>query len=320
MLLLTEDGPTGGRKSGKPVPDSILSISKYQQMDKLVAEIIRIYSEKGMRSCSISAHGNTRIIAVCSPSGGTGTSSIAAGCSILCAGRGIRSFYLNLESIPSTDQFFQSDSIQSFSNAIFHLKGKGANLQLKLEGAKCIDSKTGVCYFKPPENIQELNELTDQDVSCLLNELKNSAVYQYIFVDMSPGLNCLNTLILRFSDIILLVLSPDRRTMLKYKEFKAGLDIAEHVYETNLSSRILPVINRSGNKTESINNLIRYAGYRESVQIEDCSYSNTFDHTTLVESKAFLTGLNSILGNILENHAFYAAPGDIVQSGGEHIA
>jgi len=316
ILLLTEDGPAGARKSGKLSADNVISIGKYQQMDRLVAEIIRSYSEKGKRSCSISAHGNTRIIAVCSPSGGAGTSSIAAGCSILCAGRGVRSFYLNLEGIPSTEQFFNSDSTQSFSNVIYHLKGRGANLQLKLEGAKCIDTKTGVCYFKPPENIRELNELTDQDVDCLLTELRKSAVYQYIFVDMSSGLNCLNTMVLRHSDIILLVLAPDMRNMLKYKEFKAGLDIVEHIYETNLSGRILPVINRSDDKAGSVNNLIRYAGYRAPVQIEDCSRLNEFEQSTLIENKAFLTGLH----DILENPEFYSAPGEIARSGGEHIA
>jgi MinD-like ATPase involved in chromosome partitioning or flagellar assembly len=62
------------------------------------------------------------VISVVSPAGGTGKSSIAAGCSILCAGRGMRAFYMDLEDIPSTEMFFHGDSRQSFSNVIYQLK------------------------------------------------------------------------------------------------------------------------------------------------------------------------------------------------------
>ncbi len=346
VLFLSENSPAGapkaerqsiggGRQSEKDgrqsadASDSFETVYRYQHMDKLVSEIIRLFSDRSLKNVSVSGHGNTRIVGVLSPSGGAGSSSIAAGCSILCAGKGIKSFYLNMEAIPSTDLFFCGDCSQTFSNVIYYLKGKCGNLQLRLEGAKCIDTKSGVHYFKPPENVRELSELTDHEVATLVSELKRSAFYRYIFIDLSAGLNAVNSTILQLSDAILLVLAPDRRTMMKLTNLKAGLDFLEHKSGTGLTDRIIPVLNRADAKSGHFMHQIPLPGNRPLTQIVDCScpnaaasgvcadYAAYVDSTAApVEGKAFLTALNGIL----ENLSFCSAAEECQRNGGEHIA
>ena len=82
------------------------AVNKYQHMDRLISEVLRLYTLRSRKDCRVSCNEGTRVISIVSPAGGTGKSSIAAGCSILCAGRGMRAFYLNLEDIPSTGMFF----------------------------------------------------------------------------------------------------------------------------------------------------------------------------------------------------------------------
>jgi MinD-like ATPase involved in chromosome partitioning or flagellar assembly len=349
VLLLSEDIPAGTPKAEKltvwsgsqpekngrqfaEVSDKYETVYRYQHMDKLVSEIIRLFSGRSLKNVSISGHGCTRIVGVLSPSGGTGSSSIAAGCSILCAGKGIKSFYLNLEAIPSTDQFFCGDCPQTFSNVIYYLKGKYGNLQLRLEGAKCVDTKSGVHYFKPPENIRELSELTDREVATLVSELKKSAFYSYIFIDLSAGLNTINSSILQLSDAILLVLSPERRTMMKLSNLKAGLDLLEHKGGSGLTDRIIPILNRADTNSGHFTYQIPLPGGRPLTQIVDCSCSNAaasgvfsnpaayLDSAAVpdvpVENKAFLTALNGIIDNL----SFCSATEESQCNGGEHIA
>ncbi len=302
----------------KFVSKKTVIIKKYQHMDRFIAEIIRLYAANGQRSRGVTPmQGNTRAVSILSPSGGSGKSSIAAGCSVLCAGRGIRSFYLNLENIPSTDLFFHGDSTQSFSNAIFYLKGKGANLSLRLEGAKSIDIGSQVHYFKPPENIQELNELTEQDAVCLVSELKNNGVYDIIFIDTSCGLSPINTAIIKNSDIILLVMSPDRCSELKLKEFMAGLALLERKSEVKLAGKIIPVFNRVVEGTYMYRYREILDGRESRIEISDYPCRGFSDRSSgLIENQDFLSELSKVTDYLLSRSTVEVNN----RGGGESIA
>jgi cellulose biosynthesis protein BcsQ len=290
-------------------------------MDRFISDIMRIYAANSQKDRRITAaQGNTRIVSIISPSGGTGKSSITAGCSVLCAGRGIRTFYLNLENIPSTNLFFHGDSTQSFSNAIFHLKGRGANLSLKLEGVKSIDTGSNVHYFKPPENIQDLNELTESDLVCLMNELKNSGVYDLIFIDTSAGLSPINTAIIKNSDIILLVMNPNRGSELKLRGLRAGLDLLERKQGIKLTCKIIPVINRVEEKAGKLF-LEECDGFlgrcEQPAEIGDYSCRGFSDISSgLLENREFL----SELGIVAERLLGLSIAELNFCDGGEHIA
>lgn len=298
-----------------------VAIKKYQHMDRFISDIMRIYAANSQKDRRITAaQGNTRIVSIISPSGGTGKSSITAGCSVLCAGRGIRTFYLNLENIPSTNLFFHGDSTQSFSNAIFHLKGRGANLSLKLEGVKSIDTGSNVHYFKPPENIQDLNELTESDLVCLMNELKNSGVYDIIFIDTSAGLSPINTAIIKNSDIILLVMNPNRGSELKLRGLRAGLDLLERKQGIKLTCKIIPVINRVEEKAGKLF-LEECDGFlgrcEQPAEIGDYSCRGFSDISSgLLENREFL----SELGIVAERLLGLSIAELNFCDGGEHIA
>jgi hypothetical protein len=79
--------------SSKALPEGYDVVEKYQNADRLVADLLRLYTAKGIGDCSIPGRRRTRIICVCSPCGGSGKSSIAAGLSIVCESRGTRAFY-----------------------------------------------------------------------------------------------------------------------------------------------------------------------------------------------------------------------------------
>jgi MinD-like ATPase involved in chromosome partitioning or flagellar assembly len=306
-----------GDEDGSP-PEGIASVRKYQHMDRLVAEMTRLYTARSLKECTITGPGNTRIISVHSPSGGTGKSYVAAGCSILCAGRGIKTFYLNLESIPSTDLFFQGNPGQSFSNVIFYLKGKSGNLALKLESAKCIDAVTGVHFFKPPENACEMSELSVQEIDWLLAEFRRSGVYDIVFVDMPSGLCPVNIEVLKHSDAVLWILSPDCRSVFKLKNLKTSLEFIEHRLGIELASRIVPVLNKAADLAgyDRYNAMTDELGLLSGIRVRRYAELDN-SHVNISGNVNFLSDLNNVLKRILPHKT---ADVPISREGGGSVA
>lgn len=295
VLLLSDDradDPAGGAET----------LFKYRHAERLVADMLRLHASRSAKACSVSGHSNTRVVCVYSPSGGAGKSSIAAGCSIVCARKGLKTFYLNMEDMPSTDLFFRSEAEQSFSNVIFHLKGKGPNLGLKLEGAKSCDIKTGVCYYAPPDSVLELEELSDEDIVKLVKGLKENAVYDTVFADMPCGLNKRSLALLCCADAILLVLSPDEVSGRKLKQLEAAIEILKSKYGARMSDRMITVLNK-------------YDGAGAAPDIPGCAVGRVKGHAGLpVEDPSFIADMNRLLEAIPPKYT--PAPA----TGGESIA
>lgn len=300
---MLNDGPINV-KCGKPivlvgdgvssVPAGYDTVRKYQHADRLVAEVLRLYTSAEPSGCSAPGRHRTRIVCVCSPSGGTGKSSIAAGCSILYESRGLRAFYLDLEAVPSADMFFHSDSEQSFSNVIFHLKGRNGNLGLKLEGASSMDFRTGVHFFRPPENILEMNELTEQDATLLLDTFRKAAAYDTVFIDTDCGLNPLNAAIICKSDVILLVLTPGQALSVKTREFINAMELIKARCKGPFG-RIIAVLNKSADcKRAPADNDIP-DGYGPMIRIDECPDSAPDGiSSALTENTVFLAGIGGL--------------------------
>lgn len=301
-----------------PVPAGYATVEKYRHADRLVADLLRLYSSKGVREHMTPGKYRTRIICVCSPAGGTGKSSIAAGCSILCGRRGTRTFYLNLEAVPSTEAFFHSDagSGQSFSNVIYYLKGRNGNIGLKLEGAASLDARTGVHYFKPPEKLPELNELTEQDIALLLNTFRKSAVYDMVFVDIGSGFCPVNAEVIRQSDVILPVLVPGKCASVKYGEFMNGIEYIRERQGAGHAGRIIPVFNRiNGVEPRSVLPQL-FGDCVQTAVINECPVSSSRGlDSALTDDAAFLSGVGNLCGHLTYD-CIAASPSD----GGESIA
>jgi Mrp family chromosome partitioning ATPase len=304
VLLLTESRP------GKQCPGKAAGqVMKYQHVDRLISEVLGLYSANTGSGRPVHGRRKTCIVSVASPAGGTGKSSIAAGCSILCAGRGLKTFFLCLESVPSTDRFFRGESDQSFSNVIFHLKGSGS-LWLKLESARCHDPRTSVHFFKSPECILEMNEFDEKDAARLISEFRSCCAYDMVFVDLSSGLNSINAEVMRLSDVILLVLTRDAVVESKTGVFTKGLDLLDSRWKSALPERIIPLLNLS----PAFDGDGPVCGYSPAAVIADHSNkSSNSPDDCVVNDVSFLADLNGVVEQILAGRS---AAADSVEGGG----
>lgn len=220
-------------------------VNKYQRGDKLVSSIMNCYAEKNPNKYFIEDRDKkTKVIAVYSPIGGVGKTSIATGSSMNSAENGKSVFYLNLENIQSTPSFFYCESSQNLSNMLYYIKERKKNNTLKIEGIKCVDSGYNIHYFTPPDSVIDLNETSSDDIQYLIHQLKITNNYDVIFIDMSSNIDERNISILRASDRVILVLSQDDVSITKINSFMHELEILSKRNNLDISEKITIVLNK----------------------------------------------------------------------------
>jgi len=192
------------------------AIFKYQCGDKIVSRMLEIYSGGNPHLYYLpDGSKKTRAIAVYSPVGGVGKTTIAAGASIKSAWDGKAVFYLNLEEIASTALYFEGEQEQNLSGILYHLKHGTKSPDILIKTARAVDPEYNIHFFKPPDSILDLKEELAGELKALLWELKKTGQYDRIFIDMSSGLDKNDLAVLEVCDDILVVCSQEPAGILK---------------------------------------------------------------------------------------------------------
>lgn len=111
VIVLCGEGQIGDRRA----------INKFQFGEKIVSEMLRIFAEEASLEYSFRqtlTHQKTKIMAVFSPVGGVGKTTIAVGASVQTAWEGKNCFYLNLENMASTPLYFTGEQEENFSGIL----------------------------------------------------------------------------------------------------------------------------------------------------------------------------------------------------------
>ncbi|NLD48941.1 MAG: AAA family ATPase [Clostridiaceae bacterium] len=220
-------------------------VNKYQHGEKLINEVLNLFSEK-CKNISLNSTGSkvTKAVAVYSPVGGSGKTTLSTCMAKQCAKQGLQVFYLNFESMQSTTFFMDSKGGQSLSEILFYLKGKNKNLQLKIEGTRLTDKESNVHFFLPPDSMFELEEVEPEEIKKLISELKAMGQYDIIFVDMSSELSKRNLAIMEACDEIILVFPQDAVACVKADIFEKELGILSKRNNIDISDKITIVLNK----------------------------------------------------------------------------
>lgn len=273
--------------------DEFTIIDKYQPVDTLVADIIRNHTEKSQGNIiNITGDKNTKLIGVYSPVGGAGKSSLSVNLSVQCAANNKSVFYLNLEDINSTHNYFTNTSDKNLSNVLFYLKEKGKNLGQRINALRSLDDSK-VYYFPTQDSMLDMNDMTPDEMSLLITELIKIGQYDYIFVDMSTSLSKNNIAIFRHCDKIVYLLTPDlvakEKSELLEKDFQRVLNIPDQgVFE-----KILLV----ANKYKHNNTWVEDYMFLDNEVRYKIPYENNFKPNGLNNSSRFN---NEILGLLNE--------------------
>ncbi|MFZ5645870.1 MAG: hypothetical protein ACOY46_20125 [Bacillota bacterium] len=218
-----------------------LAVYKYQNGDRLMSQLIDIYAENNRVVEKIFEYtGNTRVVSVYSPCGGTGKSTVALNLAIYGSLLGNTVFYLNLEPVSTTLFMLNGQGQKSLSNILLNLKDDKSVLPAKIQAARIKDIKYNIDFFLPPESGVEISGLDEAGTGDLILNLKKLGNYDLIVIDIEASLNEKNISVFKNSDRIVLVTTQDNLNNYKvnifYEEIvKMGLKI-DH--------KITPIINK----------------------------------------------------------------------------
>ena len=243
-------------------------VRKYQRISLIVGDILENYAQVSKVSSSFGA-GKARITAVWSPAGGAGKTTVALAYAAKKVLEGKQVSYLCLENFASTSVYFQEGG-KSISKVFEKLD---SNVQMFLMGIRQQDSATGISYFCGPENYEDINILTVDDIQILLDACATGI--DELVIDLSSQCDERIQKILDIVDKILLVCDSSSTSQVKIKQFINQHNLFEKIeYKTLL-------VNNKGSKfsDEKINKSVQlqYASIADPISVFKSLSSANFE-------------------------------------------
>ncbi len=223
------------------------SVFKYQPGDKMIGFILELYSEQNPGAArAVSGVKESRLIAVYSPAGGVGKTSVAFALAARMADYGSSVLYLNWESINSMAAVLPGTGECGMTRILLGLEEDPETLPLKFELYKKRVSGINVDFFEPPESFVEFSDFQG-DLGVLFTKLKGTGIHDTIVVDLDSALSSSTIRILSLGDLVILVLAPDHVCRYKTGEFLRQAWHSGIFPDTVDPGKLLPVANRANN-------------------------------------------------------------------------
>ena len=206
LLLIDESGAVADGDA------DMRKIMKYQRISSLAGKILEYFAEVSVGMSGFGAK-RARITAVWSPAGGTGKTTVALSYAASRVSAGKQAVYLNLESFASTSVYF-SGAGPSISKLFEKLE---SNAHMFQKGIRQLDAGTGLAYFCAPENYDDVNVLSAEDMESLIQACAEDT--DELIVDLSSQCDRRNQAALCLADTVLLVCDPSATSQVKLRQF-----------------------------------------------------------------------------------------------------
>lgn len=165
-----------------------------------------------------------KIITFYSPQGGSGKTTMAYICALLCARNG-SGIYLNMEEFGYTDHLYQAVYDTTLEEVMFAIKDK-RDVAAYVSNALKKDNRN-VSVMPKMNALSDFNDLTLEDAEVLVQKLLETTGSKYLFVDLSGGLTARNKKMLEMSDISFWVFTDDAVGQGKIERLKADQSMQE---------------------------------------------------------------------------------------------
>ena len=224
ILLWSED---------ESVPDTaktLKKIRKYQRISSIVAGVLEYYAKVPAAGCGFDPD-KAHITAIWSSAGGVGKTTVALAYAAKKISEGKQVLYLNLEPFSSVPVYF-SDSGKSISTVFEMLDNREGNIRMLIQGIRRYNSDVGIAYFCRPDNFDDMNILSAENVAALIEAC--AGVTEELVIDMSCVCDERARQIFGFADLILLVTDTTATAQIKLSQFTTQHHIFEHIKDKTI--------------------------------------------------------------------------------------
>lgn len=220
------------------IPDTCrdyVKINKYQKVSKTYKQLLELCPSRDPGK--ILRH-KAKIIAVYSPIGGAGSTSISLAVTKKYSSIGKKTLYLNFEDISSEGYYLPQESNHGISEIAMHL-GDNIDFARKLKGLM-LEKAENFYYLKHFDSPNDIYALSEDEISELLENIASSGLFEYLIIDMGTSVNSQSQRIFEAADKILLIERCDCISQMKMTSFVSQIHIMN-----NFSQKMLRMINFS---------------------------------------------------------------------------
>jgi len=200
-------------------------IRKYQRISSIVADVLEKYAKAAADGRGAEPE-KAHITAVWSPAGGVGKTSVALAYAAKRVSEGKQVLYLNLEAFSSVPVYFNGTG-KGISAVFEMLENREGSVGVLIRGIKCSDRDTGVAYLCRPDNFDDMNILSTENVAELIDAC--AGVMEELVIDMSCLCDERTRQIFKYADRVFLITDPTNTAQTKLSQFAAQHNVFERI-------------------------------------------------------------------------------------------
>lgn len=249
--------------SVKDIFSNMKRIEKYQRISQIYKDLLNLYSEVCGRDTAF-GDAATEIIAVYSPVGGAGKTTVALVLAMKYAKSSKRTFYINMEDMASEDCFLPQGGKKGLSDLMRFIYSD-ANIGMKIQGMlkSKYDNLFYIDHFSSPNDLYDMNV---EDVQELLHAVQKSGLFDVVIVDMGTSLDKKSLTIFELSGHVAVVEKTDELSARKMNCF-----YEQHHIMKEYGSKMLRIINFDNGISNKIESALPILGKIGDIQNMDAS-------------------------------------------------
>lgn len=205
--------------------EELEQVEKYQRISSIAGSVLEGYAQFSAGIADLRKN-RGHVTVVWSPAGGTGKTTVALAYAARKAADGEHATYLSLEDFCSVPAYFPGADHEKKSISTVFEKLE-ADVPMLLKGILQQDSGSGVAYFCGPNNYDDINILTDEDLDTLIQGcLANT---RELVVDLSSRCDGRTKKIFDLADTVLIVSDGSPAAQAKLRQFMSQHNIAQQI-------------------------------------------------------------------------------------------
>ncbi len=292
LVVLLADGAIDQRH------EEFKSVDKFQPGDKLVYQLLNLYSEQNTRVARlVTGSKQTKLAAVYSPAGGVGKTSIVLGLAARLSEQGNSVFGLSLETSGSIFAVLSCTGNDALTHILLSLSENVETLPVKAEAYKTRDYLYNLDFFEPPDCFLELSELAAGDLRSLLIGLKHMGKYDVVLIDLDSTADEKLLTVFNCCDEVILVQAPDSLCRFKTEVFLGQVRRIGLMEPPGLWPKLILVINKD-NGTPAAS--LEQNGFKANYRIPFCQNLWSYENGRCIfdPDRVFSNSLTGLAGAI----------------------
>lgn len=201
-------------------------VAKYQRISSIYKEIVREYADKAGYSADLDRSKSAGTLAVYSPAGGSGKTTVALAIASRLSASGMTVLFMGAEQLGSSSCVNPGQE-EGITALVACAADEKVNFKMKLTGIMK-QGLNGMFYIEGFEKLVDYEAVSGEEMTGVLDKIRRCGLCDVLIVDMESHLDRIGKAVLEAADRIILVEKPGELPAEKMKLFMRQAAANEH--------------------------------------------------------------------------------------------